>query len=194
MLASLLAALVVLTPGTYDDAHPGLYYSGHWSFTDQDEALRTVDGTLAIGEDATAAVEMSFVGSSVAIIVVLGPAYGTAQVCVNEECVTADWNAAASVRAELLTISDLPSGVNTLTIQANGDGVITLDAAIIGAELQPEVTAEPRGDQVVTFGDGGQGRLIYDIDAGQVALFMVLSIIAIFTGALFVIAMMERNK
>lgn len=158
----MILALILIT-GLWDDIL--VNYSGLWTVRDDDKAFNHSYMTSSSG---TASI--TFEGSAITIIGTLSLDGGTADLCIEDNCLTGSWNATATLyQQKIITLSGLDSGQpHTLTITANNDGAISIDAVYIS----PHPTPTNTDADWITVEDGTM--FSNSMTAGDQAIFIVL--------------------
>jgi hypothetical protein len=122
---NVIIALIIFA-GIWDDILVN-YSSGLWTVKDDSSAFG--DSYM---ETQSGIANITFEGSAITIIGTLSLDGGTANLCIDDDCVVGSWNAQGTVyQQKIITLSGLESGQHTLTITANNDGAISLDAVYI---------------------------------------------------------------
>lgn len=158
---NVILALILIT-GLWDDVLVD-YTSGLWTVKDDDRALH---GSYMESQSGVASI--TFEGSAITIIGTLSLDGGTADLCIDGDCVIGNWNADTTIyQQKITTLSGLDSGQHTLTITTNNDGAISIDAVYIS----PHPTNADAPDWVTT----GDGTMFSNsMTAGDQSIFIVL--------------------
>jgi hypothetical protein len=188
MTLMMILSSILIGSGVWDDAYLPLEYSGLWSSTSDPSAY---EGAYQTSSDGT--LTFVFEGSSFAIYGVQTVGGGTANVCVDGECVTASWYAPVTLHTvEIVSITGLANIEHTVTVTAVGDGDIAIDAIYIAPQLQPtpqlEATAEPTPSWITSNDIQGVDTVfVREITTGDQATFLMLFALVFLTMAGFVL-------
>jgi hypothetical protein len=154
--------LIVLVSGLYDDSFLLFDLVGYWQI---DENPNHYDGSSHVTNVAGDLWQMAFVGDAVAIYGLASPDGGTAEICINDECINVDWRyPVPRYQHQIVSVNGLGSGTHNLKITAVGDGNISIDAIYISPSILPD---DPLTE---TFDDGA---VIQRVDAGQLMLIQI---------------------
>jgi hypothetical protein len=166
----LLIAFLVLIPGLHDDDFLPLGYGGMWSVVEDDFAhggtyMQTTSGTLTF----------SFHGSGFALYGTQSDTGGTAEICIDEDCYITSWSAVTTLyQVAIISVSNLSDDTHTITITAQDDGLVTVDAVYIAPSIPaPQPTAEPAPDWITVNADG-TGVVENRITSGEQGIFLML--------------------
>jgi hypothetical protein len=170
MITFLTLLALVLPVGVHDETYLPLMYSGTWTSVLEINAYGASHMTTETGS-----LTFNFVGDSFAVYGFLSPLGGSADVCVDEDCVPVSWEGNSSRTAEIVAIYDLSPTSHTVTISALGDGVISIDAVYIA----PAPPTESEAPAYIEFNEDKTGVLENRITAGDQSIFAMLVVLVI---------------
>lgn len=170
MITFLALLALVLPVGVHDETYLPLSYSGTWTSVLEINAHGASHMTTETGS-----LTFDFVGDSFAIYGLLSPLGGSADVCVDEDCVPVSWAGDPPQTVEIVAISELPHTHHTVTISALGDGLISIDAVYIA----PAPPAEAEAPAYIEFNEDQSGVLENRITAGDQSIFAMLVVLVI---------------
>lgn len=185
----LLYLLLIIAPGLHDSLYPPLAFSGAWVIQMDAAAW---DGSYHETSSSGATLTIEFYGSGIALFGVAKENGGTADVCLNGDCVVASWDAPVNLYTRnIITYSDIPEGErNTLTVTAAGDGFISIDAVYIAPHAS---VLMPGGDQWVDVREDGSA-IANIISRGEQAIFLALVAVVILMGISTSLLIWERIR
>lgn len=162
----LLVLSLILPVGVHDDSYLPITYSGSWLIVGEETAF---GGSYRQTE--TGALSFSFHGSGFAIYATMSDTSGTANVCINEDCLISSWFADVTLhQQQVLAVHGL-SGEVTVTITAQNNGPISVDAIYIApAVAEPQPTADAPEWMIVS--DDGQSLFEIRMTSGEQAIFL----------------------
>ena len=161
---------LILIPGLHDDDYLPVAYAGVWAI---------VDDPLAYGgayhQTATGTFTFSFQGSAFALYGVQSTSGGTANICIDDDCVPASWSAADTIYSQIIAISGLDAyDTHTVTVTADDNGFINLDALYI-APVMVAPPAEPEAaPEWISISEDGTSATQRIFTTGDLAVFTVI--------------------
>lgn len=179
----LILTAILIGAGVWDDSYLPLAYSGLWQTTSDASAY---NGAYQLSSDGT--LTFQFEGTAFSLYGVQTVDGGTANICVDGECITASWVAPVTLyTVEIISVAGLSNTEHDVTISAVGDGYISIDAIYIAplAQSEPEATAEPTPRWIIP--DDRGNVFVREITTGDQATFLMLFVLVFLMLAGFIL-------
>lgn len=162
-----LPLMSLLPSGLYDDTFLPLQFGGLWS-TESDAAA--YGGSYKSG---TGSLSFEVMGDGFIIYGTRFASGGSAEVCADDICTTISWaNGVTVYQSPIITMDGLGNGLHAITVTANNDGNITIDAIYIYPGIPEVNTPQPEATQEawIVESDDSSLRFEYRVTVGDVAI------------------------